>query len=54
MKRTFIGAAALAAMTAVDNIVNGIRSRENLWELNADQEYHEENSRAEAVTSAVS
>jgi len=44
----------LAAMTAVDNIVNGIRSRENLWELNADQEYHEENSRAEAVTSAVS
>jgi protoporphyrinogen oxidase len=31
----------LAAMTAVDNIVNGVRSRENLWSLNTEQEYHE-------------
>jgi protoporphyrinogen oxidase len=32
----------LAAMTAVDNIVNGVRSRDNLWSLNSEQEYHEE------------
>jgi protoporphyrinogen oxidase len=32
----------LAAMTAVDNIVAGIRSRENLWLLNTEQDFHEE------------
>jgi protoporphyrinogen oxidase len=32
----------LTAMTAVDNIVNGVRSRDNLWALNTEQEYHEE------------
>ena len=31
----------LTAMTAVDNIVNGVRSRENLWALNTEMEYHE-------------
>ena len=32
----------LAAMTAVDNIIAGVRSRDNLWSLNTEQEYHEE------------
>ncbi len=32
----------LAAMTAVDNIISGVRSRANLWALNTEQEYHEE------------
>ena len=32
----------LAAMTAVENIVNGVESKENLWKLNVEQEYHEE------------
>ena len=32
----------LTAMTAVDNIVAGVRSRANLWELNTESEYHEE------------
>jgi protoporphyrinogen oxidase len=32
----------LAAMMAVDNIVEGVRSRGNLWELNTEMEYHEE------------
>jgi protoporphyrinogen oxidase len=32
----------LAAMMAVDNIVNGVRSRRNLWDLNTEMEYHEE------------
>jgi protoporphyrinogen oxidase len=34
----------LTAMTAVDNIIAGIRSRDNLWALNTEQEYHEESS----------
>lgn len=32
----------LASMTAVDNIVAGLRSRDNLWVLSTEREYHEE------------
>ena len=32
----------LTAMTAVDNIVAGISSKENIWGVNAEEEYHEE------------
>jgi protoporphyrinogen oxidase len=32
----------LTAMTAVDNIVAGVRSHDNLWSLNTEMEYHEE------------
>jgi protoporphyrinogen oxidase len=32
----------LTAMTAVDNIIDNVRSRDNLWALNTEQEYHEE------------
>lgn len=31
----------LTAMVAVDNIVEGITSKENLWSINTEQEYHE-------------
>jgi len=31
----------LTAMMAVDNIVNGVKSKQNLWEVNTEQEYHE-------------
>lgn len=31
----------LSAMTAVENIVKGITTKENIWEVNAEQEYHE-------------
>ncbi len=34
----------LTAMTAVENIMKGVESKENLWEINAEEEYHEENS----------
>ena len=37
----------LAAMTAVDNIIAGVRSRENLWALNTEMEYHEEKATPE-------
>jgi len=32
----------LAAMTAVDNILAGIKTKHNIWSVNAEQEYHEE------------
>ncbi|MDQ2840922.1 MAG: NAD(P)/FAD-dependent oxidoreductase, partial [Acidobacteriota bacterium] len=31
----------LTAMTAVDNIIANVRSRDNLWALNTEQDYHE-------------
>ena len=31
----------LASMTAVDNIVSGRRSKENIWAVNTEEEYHE-------------
>jgi hypothetical protein len=38
----------LTAMTAVDNIIGGVRSRKNLWSLNTEMEYHEEKRPAAA------
>jgi protoporphyrinogen oxidase len=38
----------LTAMVAVDNIVNGVRSKQNLWEINTEQEYHEQKSTPQA------
>lgn len=32
----------LTAMTAVDNILAGVTSKENLWAVNTEQDYHEE------------
>ena len=32
----------LTAMTAVDNILAGITDKSNLWEINTEQDYHEE------------
>lgn len=34
----------LAAMTAVDNIAAGIKSKDNIWAVNTEMEYHEEKS----------
>ena len=31
----------LTAMTAVDNIVEGIRTKSNIWAVNTEEEYHE-------------
>jgi protoporphyrinogen oxidase len=31
----------LTAMTAVDNIVAGVKSKENIWLINTEQDYHE-------------
>ena len=32
----------LTAMTAVENIVNGITAKDNIWAVNTEMEYHEE------------
>ncbi len=32
----------LTAMTAVENIINHVPSKDNLWSINAEEEYHEE------------
>ena len=32
----------LTAMEAVKNIVNGAASKENIWNVNVEEEYHEE------------
>ena len=32
----------LTAMTAVENIVNGIPGKDNIWAINTEMEYHEE------------
>ena len=31
----------LTAMTAVDNIITGIKTKENIWQINTEQDYHE-------------
>jgi protoporphyrinogen oxidase len=31
----------LTAMTAVGNIVNGVTAKDNIWQVNAEEEYHE-------------
>ncbi len=32
----------LTAMTAVENIKNNVKTKENIWNINAEEEYHEE------------
>ncbi len=32
----------LTAMTAVENIVNGVTTKDNIWAVNTEKEYHEE------------
>jgi protoporphyrinogen oxidase len=34
----------LTAITAVDNIINGIKTKDNIWGINTEEEYHEKKS----------
>lgn len=34
----------LTAMVAVDNIINGVKDKSNIWDVNVEKEYHEEKS----------
>jgi hypothetical protein len=29
-------------MTAVENIINGVRTKDNIWAINTEEEYQEE------------
>jgi protoporphyrinogen oxidase len=40
----------LTAMTAVDNIVGGVASKDNIWAVNTEEEYHEEKTGQGSVT----
>jgi hypothetical protein len=37
----------LTAMTAVDNIIAGIREKDNVWSINTEMEYHEGEAKTE-------
>jgi protoporphyrinogen oxidase len=41
----------LTAMTAVDNIIAGVQDKENVWSINTEMEYHEEEAKDEARVS---
>jgi len=38
----------LTAMTAVENIINGITAKDNIWSVNIEMEYHEEKASEES------
>jgi protoporphyrinogen oxidase len=42
----------LTAMTAVDNIIAGVQDKGNVWSINTEMEYHEEEAKDEAQTSS--
>jgi protoporphyrinogen oxidase len=42
----------LTAMTAVDNIIAGVRDKDNVWSINTEMEYHEEEAKDSPRTSA--
>ena len=44
----------LSAMVAVDNILQGVTSKDNLWSVNTEVEYHEVVPRREKGPSADS
>ena len=31
----------VTSMEAVDNILSGVKSRDNIWNVNTEEEYHE-------------
>jgi len=39
----------LTAMTAVENIVNGVTAKDNIWAINTETEYHEEKTAAKSA-----
>ncbi|MGC2400722.1 MAG: NAD(P)/FAD-dependent oxidoreductase [Acidobacteriaceae bacterium] len=43
----------LTAMTAVDNILNGIWDKDNVWSINTEMEYHEEETKDQARASGT-
>jgi protoporphyrinogen oxidase len=44
----------LTAMTAVDNIIAGVKGKQNLWSINTEMEYHEEKADKDAPAGTFS
>jgi protoporphyrinogen oxidase len=42
----------LTAMTAVDNIIAGVRDKDNVWSINTEMEYHEEETKDQPQASS--
>jgi len=42
----------LTALAAVENIVSGVTSKDNIWEVNTEAEYHEEKTASDSSVSA--
>jgi protoporphyrinogen oxidase len=40
----------LTAMTAVENIINGVKTKDNLWSINTETDYHEEKQGQDEIT----
>lgn len=43
----------LTAMVAVENILAGVTDKSNLWDVNTEQEYHEESNKSAAANSST-
>lgn len=43
----------LTAMVAVENIANGVKTKDNLWEINTEEEYHEEKKSPASQRAAI-
>jgi hypothetical protein len=42
----------LTAMQAVENVLGGVTSKENIWSINTEQDYHEQKSGEEEAAEA--
>jgi hypothetical protein len=42
----------LTAMQAVENVLKGVVDKANLWQINTDQEYHEEKTSEDEIPDA--
>jgi hypothetical protein len=43
----------LTAMMAVENILSGEKSKQNLWDVNTEQEYHEQKTESSGAPATV-
>jgi len=43
----------LTAITAVDNILAGVKDKDNIWAVNTEEEYHEERQNTTATHSRL-
>jgi hypothetical protein len=42
----------LTAMRAVENVIQGVTDKANIWTINTEQDYHEQKSSSETAAAA--